>query len=60
MTDPIVDAVRADLLRRSEAGLVKYGVGLDRADLALDQWLEHAYHEALDMALYLKRAMKGL
>jgi hypothetical protein len=60
MTDPIVAAVRADLLQRSKVGLKKYGVGLDRTDLALNQWLEQAYFEALDMALYLKRAMKDL
>ncbi|KTS10280.1 hypothetical protein SB2_06985 [Methylobacterium radiotolerans] len=57
MTDPIVEAVRADLLRRSQAGLVKYGTTLDRTDLGLRDWLQHALEEILDHALYLKRAI---
>ncbi len=55
--DPIVEAVREDLLQRSQFGLKKYGVGLDRTDLTLEQWLQHAYEECLDQANYLKRAI---
>jgi hypothetical protein len=55
--DPIVEAVRADLLRRSQVGLAKYGVALDRKDLTLRDWLQHAYEETLDQANYLKRAI---
>jgi hypothetical protein len=33
--DHVVAAVRADLLRRSEIGIAKYGVTLDRTDLGL-------------------------
>jgi hypothetical protein len=55
--DPVIDAVRADLLQRSQFGLKKYGVGLDRTDLNLRQWLQHAYDETLDQANYLKRAI---
>lgn len=58
--DPIVEAVRADLLRRSQVGLNKYGVGLDRTDLDLKDWLQHAYEEALDLANYLKRCIVTL
>ncbi len=60
MTDPIVEAVRADLLRRSQAGLVKYGTTLDRTDLDLRDWLQHAYEECLDQALYLARSIRKL
>lgn len=55
--DPVVEAVRADLLQRSQVGLKKYGVGLDRTDLSLRDWLQHAYEETLDQANYLKRAI---
>jgi hypothetical protein len=58
--DPIVEAVRADLLTRSRVGLAKYGVGLDRTDLKMKDWLQHAYEEALDTACYLKRAMEEM
>lgn len=60
VTDPIVEEVRADLKSRSEVGIKKYGVTLDRKDVSLKEWLIHAYHENLDMCLYLKRAIKEL
>lgn len=59
-TDSVVAAVRADLLRRSEIGIAKYGTTLDRTDLNLRDWLQHAYEETLDQANYLKRAIMEL
>ena len=58
MEDSIVKEVREDLKRRSKLGIKKYNTTLDRKDLNLKEWLNHAYEEALDMALYLKRAIK--
>ena len=55
--DPIVEAVRDDLLQRSQVGISKYGVTLARDDLSLRDWLQHAYEETLDQANYLKRAI---
>lgn len=55
--DPIVAAVCDDLQRRSQVGIAKYGVMLDRTDLDLRAWLQHAYEEHLDAANYLKRAI---
>ena len=60
MEDSIVESVREDLKQRSEVGIKKYGVTLDREDLSLKDWLNHAYEESLDKALYLKRAIKEL
>jgi hypothetical protein len=57
MSDTIIAAVRADLLDRSRRGIAKYGVTLDRTDLNLRDWLQHAYEETLDQAAYLKRAI---
>lgn len=58
--DPVVEAVRADLLARSRTGQAKYGTTLARKDLGLRDWLQHALEEAEDMALYLKRAIMEL
>ena len=58
--DSVVEAVRADLLQRSQLGIKKYGVTLDRTDLTLKDWLQHAYEETLDQANYLKRAILTL
>jgi hypothetical protein len=55
--DKVIDAVRDDLLRRSQFGIAKYGVTLERTDLSLRDWLQHAYEETLDQANYLKRAI---
>lgn len=55
--DAVVDAVREDLLQRSQFGITKYGTTLERTDLNLRDWLQHAYEETLDQANYLKRAI---
>lgn len=55
--DPIVAAVQADLEARSRLGMEKYGVGLDRGDLSLRDWLVHQYEELLDAACYTKAAI---
>lgn len=57
MVDKVVEAVRRDLLNRSETGIKKYGTSLEREDLNLRDWLQHAYEECLDQANYLKRAI---
>lgn len=53
--DTIVKSVQSDLQARSERGIAKYGTTLDRTDLSEKDWLQHAYEEALDLALYLKK-----
>jgi hypothetical protein len=53
--DPIVESVVYDLRTRSDVGVKKYGVTLARDDLSLEQWVQHALEECMDMALYLKR-----
>lgn len=53
--DTILEAVKNDLTARSERGVAKYGTTLDSTDLTQNEWLQHAYEEALDFALYLKK-----
>lgn len=55
--DAVVEAVRDDLLRRSQIGIAKYGVTLERTDLDLRAWLQHHYEELLDAANYTKRCI---
>ena len=54
VTDKYVEAVRAKLLNRSNAGIVKYGVSLERFDVTTLGWLVHAQEEAMDLANYLE------
>ena len=58
--DAVVEAVRQDLLERSNVGIQKYGTTL--ADNKGDEryWLQHAYEEALDLANYLKRRIMDI
>ena len=53
--DSIVVSVKSDLDARSERGISKYGVTLDRTDLTSKDWMQHAYEELLDGACYLKK-----
>ena len=53
----IESQVCADIAMRQSVGINKYGTTVAQNPLELRQWLQHAYEEALDMAIYLKRAM---
>ncbi len=41
-------------------GVAKYKVTVLENKLDLKQWLQHAYEECLDQAIYLKRAIAAL
>lgn len=58
--DPVVQRVREELLSRSNVGLRKYGVGLDRKDLSPVEWLEHFRQELMDGVLYATRLQQDL
>lgn len=49
-----------DIARRQALGIAKYGTTVEANPLALRAWLQHAYEEALDQAVYLRRAMEEL
>jgi hypothetical protein len=51
----LLNEVIKDLNEREARGLETYGTTMDRTDLTEKQWLQHAYEEALDLALYLKK-----
>ena len=54
-TDSIVDSIIDELIDRSRVGRLKYRTDLDRKDLSLSQWIQHAIEEHLDAVLYLKK-----
>jgi hypothetical protein len=53
--DTVVFRIAHLLRSRSETGIRKYGTTLDRTDLEVKQWIDHAIEECLDQALYLQR-----
>ena len=52
--------VCADIATRQAHGLAKYGTSVKDNPLSLRQWLQHAYEECLDQAVYLRRAIDEL
>ena len=53
--DPVVESVRALLLKRSQLGMAKYGCDMTRTDLDLIQWHQNRLEECLDEAVYTMR-----
>ena len=57
--DPNVESVRKMLLDRSALGFKKYGVGTNRDDLQLADWLQHLQEELCDAVVYIQAAKTG-
>jgi hypothetical protein len=53
--DSIVTSIIKQFEERSAAGKTKYGTDLDRTDLSLLEWVEHAKQEHMDAILYLEK-----
>jgi hypothetical protein len=60
MKDTIVKSVIDQFKQRSEVGIKKYGVTLDRDDLSALEWINHAQQEAMDFCLYLEKLKSEL
>jgi|TARA_R100001460_G_scaffold33430_2_gene65453 hypothetical protein len=61
-TDSIVDSVIDQFIERAKFGKEKYNTDLDRTDLGILDWIEHAKQEHMDAILYLEkieRTIKG-
>ena len=54
-TDSVVFSVIEGFKQRADIGLKKYGVNLDRQDLSLQDWIQHAQEEHMDAILYLEK-----
>jgi hypothetical protein len=53
--DSIVNSVISKFIGRSDVGIKKYGVTLDRDDLDFGEWINHAQEEHMDAILYLEK-----
>lgn len=56
--DSVVFKIALLLKVRSERET--YGITLDRTDLSVKEWIDHAIEESLDHALYLQRIKDSL
>jgi hypothetical protein len=53
--DSVVSSIINQFTTRALMGQKKYGVNLDRNDLTLLEWIEHAKQEHMDAILYLEK-----
>lgn len=53
--DTVVRSVILSFQKRAEFGQAKYGTNLDRTDLSVLNWIQHAQEEAMDFVLYLEK-----
>jgi hypothetical protein len=53
--DSVVTAVISAFQARAELGKKKYGTDLDRKDLSVLEWIQHAQEEHMDAILYLEK-----
>lgn len=58
--DSIVQSVLEAFLKRAQIGKTKYGTDLDRTDLCVADWIQHAQEEHMDAILYLEKLKKTL
>ena len=47
-----------EIRQRQLKGIEKYGTTVEDNPLTRKQWLQHAYEESLDLAVYLKRIIE--
>ncbi len=60
ITDSIVDTVIDKFVTRAKFGKNKYGTDLDRTDLSVVDWINHAQDELHDGILYLEKLKQTL
>ena len=58
--DSIVESVIDQFKDRSNVGIKKYGVTLDRNDLTMLEWLIHLQQELMDATLYIEKLKSKL
>lgn len=58
--DSIVQTVIQKFVERSVKGKEKYGTDLDRTDLSVLDWIQHAQEEHMDAILYLEKLKQSL
>jgi hypothetical protein len=60
MKDTIVESVIKQFKERSDVGIAKYGVTLDREDLSTLEWIQHLQEELMDAVCYIERLKQEL
>ena len=56
--DSVVFSIVSQFVDRAKIGKAKYGTDLDRTDLSIMDWIQHAQEEHMDAILYLEKIKK--
>lgn len=56
----LLNQLISEFQNREERGFKKYGTTMDRTDLSLSEWVQHALEEAMDLSLYLTKIKQQL
>lgn len=59
-SEEIEEAVINQIRSRRDAGRSKYGTTMERTDLSILQWVQHAQEEAMDFSIYLEKLKRVL
>jgi hypothetical protein len=54
-TDSVLYSIISQFKQRADFGMKKYGTNLDRTDLSVLEWIQHAQEEHMDAILYLEK-----
>jgi hypothetical protein len=55
VVDSVVFSIISQFVNRAKFGKAKYGTDLDRTDLSILDWIQHAKEEHMDAILYLEK-----
>jgi hypothetical protein len=58
--DSIVEELIEKYVERAEIGKAKYNMTMDRDDLSISEWVNHAQEEAMDLSIYLTKIKREL
>lgn len=59
-SEEVEEAVINQIRSRRDAGRSKYGTTMERTDLSILQWVQHAQEEAMDFSIYLEKLKRVL
>ncbi len=58
--DSILTELLEKYVQRAEFGKAKYNMDMDRDDLSITEWVNHALEESMDLSIYLTKIKREL
>lgn len=58
--DSILTELLEKYVQRADIGKAKYNMDMDRDDLSITEWVNHALEESMDLSIYLTKIKREL